>query len=61
MKDKIVKFIQQARRKFAEARKALVVIVPTIGLIVGTDTPWYVNAVAILVAAGVYRVPNAKP
>jgi len=40
-------------------RKALIVAVPAVGLIVGTDTVWYVKALAVLVAAGVYAVPNA--
>jgi hypothetical protein len=39
-------------------RKALVVAVPALGLIVGTGQPLYVKAVATLVAIGVYAVPN---
>lgn len=43
------------------ARKAAVPAVAALGLIVGTDSPTYVNAVAILVTLGVYAIPNAKP
>jgi hypothetical protein len=42
----------------AEARKFLIVAVPVLGLVVGTDSPVYVKVVAIAVAAGVYVVPN---
>jgi hypothetical protein len=43
----------------AEARKFLIVAVPAVGLVVGTNSPLYVKVVAVLVAAGVYVVPNA--
>jgi hypothetical protein len=58
--DKVRSVIDAARGVIAQVRKALVVAVPTVGLIVGTDTPVYVKGVAILVSLGVYAVPNAS-
>jgi hypothetical protein len=56
--DKVRSVIDSARGVVAQVRKALVVAVPAVGLIVGTDSPLYVKVVAILVALGVYVVPN---
>ena len=42
----------------AEARKAAIVAVPALALVVGTDSRLYVKVVAVLVALGVYVVPN---
>ena len=52
--------IQKGKELFARARKAAVPAVGALGLIVGTDSPTYVNVVLVLVALGVYAVPNAK-
>lgn len=67
MKDKILaaiesgrKLIDRGRRFIAGARKAVIPAVAALGLIVGTDSPTYVDVVAILVALGVYAVPNAR-
>jgi mannitol-specific phosphotransferase system IIBC component len=57
---KALALIQKGRELVARARKAVVPAVGALGLIVGTDSPTYVNVVAILVAFGVYWVPNAK-
>lgn len=56
----ITKLIARIQVEIADARKALIVAVPAVGLIVGTSQPLYVKIVAALVAAGVYVVPNTK-
>ena len=55
---KITGGIKWAREKFQRARKAAVPAVAALGLIVGTDSPTYVNVVLVLVALGVYALPN---
>lgn len=57
---KILNGIKKAREKFQSARKAVVPAVTAIGLIVGTDSPTYVNVVLVLVALGVYVIPNRR-
>jgi hypothetical protein len=46
----------------ARYRKALVAAIPAVvtlvGEVAGVDSPLYVKAVAVLVALGVYVVPN---
>ena len=55
---KIIGGIKWTREKFQRARKAAVPAVAALGLIVGTDSPTYVDVVLVLVALGVYAVPN---
>ncbi|HUB99609.1 MAG TPA: hypothetical protein VMS11_07290 [Solirubrobacterales bacterium] len=50
--------IEKGRELLGRARKAAVPAVAALGLIVGTDSPTYVNVVLILVALGVYAIPN---
>jgi hypothetical protein len=50
--------VSDARKLIAEARKAAIVAVPALALVVGTDSRVYVKVVAVLVALGVYVVPN---
>lgn len=52
--------MSKLKEAVAQARKFLVVAVPALGLVVGTDSPVYVKVVAVAVALGVYVVPN-KP
>lgn len=63
--EKVLAFIEKGKRllavvreRAAQARKALVPAVAALGLIVGTDSPTYVDVVTVLVALGVYAVPN---
>lgn len=55
---KTLAIIARIKLEINDARKALVVGVPAVGLIVGTDNVWYVKAVAFLTAVGVYVVEN---
>lgn len=55
---KITALIARLKVELDDARKALIVAVPAVGLIVGTSNPWYVKALAALTAAGVYGVAN---
>lgn len=59
--EKVLAGIAAVRKFLARARKAVIPAVAALGLILGTDAPTYVDIVSILVAAGVYTVPNAKP
>ena len=58
--DKGKQLVSKAPEYIARARKAVVPAVAALGLIAGTDSPTYVNVVAVLVALGVFAVPNAK-
>lgn len=42
----------------AEARKTVLVAIPVLGMIVGTDAPLYLDIVGVLTVLGVYEVPN---
>jgi hypothetical protein len=55
---KILGAIKWGREEFQRARKAAVPAVAALGLIVGTDSPTYINVVLLLVALGVYALPN---
>lgn len=55
---KTLAIIARIKLEINDARKALVVGVPAVGLIVGTDNPYYQKAIAVLVALGVYVVEN---
>lgn len=57
---KALALIGKARSVLARARKAVIPAVAALGLVLGTDAPAYVDVVSILVALGVYTVPNAK-
>jgi mannitol-specific phosphotransferase system IIBC component len=54
------KLIAKGREFIAGARKAAIPAMAALGLIVGTDSPIYIKAGAVLVALGVYWIPNAK-
>lgn len=57
---KALSAIYAVREFLGRARKAVVPAVAALGLIIGTDAPTYVDVVSILVALGVYTVPNKK-
>ena len=57
--DAFLDAVAVGREYVARTRKFLVVAVPSVGMIVGTDAPGYAKAVAVLVALGVYAAPNA--
>lgn len=52
--------IAKVRETIPRIRKALVVAVPALALVLGTDSPTYIKVVAVLVALGVYAVPNGQ-
>lgn len=67
MKEKILEAIRRGRELvgkgrqiLARIRKALIPAVAALALIIGTDAPLYQDVIAILVALGVYQVPNAE-
>ena len=56
---KVLRLITKGRELFARARKAAVPAVAALGLVIGTDSPTYVNVVLMLVSLGVFAMPNA--
>ena len=56
---KILTAIARVRGFISRSRKAVIPAVTALGLIVGTDASLYVDVTAILVALGVYAIPNA--
>lgn len=56
---KLLKIAATIKVYAARMRKALIPAVATLGLIVGTDAPLYVNVVSLLITLGVWSMPNA--